>query len=239
MTQCEAINIIEKYKNKNGAYNFKKIEMSKDLDFLRNFLDQYCNFKNISISEKVYRLFNNIEIDIPCEVCNNGFCKFQNFKNGYRLVCSPKCSGQREAVKLRRKKTNTIRYGVENCFQSTEMQEKSKKTLLAALGVDNVSKSKYFKNKIKAVWEQKSIGEIEKINEARKKTSNGIYGTDSPSQSNKVKQKVKDTCIQKFGYKSYFNTPHCKNSILEKYGADNIFKTKLGQQLAYGRWWNP
>ena len=104
------------------------------------------------------------------------------------------------------KKVNLIRYGVENVFSSTEIQEKIRKTNLRRYGVEHPSHSS-------ELLEKKALNNIKK------------YGYAHPSQIPEVHQKVKRTMIERYGVPYVLQSAELKeqiqNTLLKRYGVTN------------------
>ena len=78
------------------------------------------------------------------------------------------------------RKTNLIKYGVENPFQNKEVKNKIRETMIERYGVDSPLKSKTIRNKVRQTCINK-------------------YGVDNPSKNGDIKEKFKKTCVEKFG----------------------------------------
>lgn len=222
------------HKKNNNEINWKKIWSSSSTEPLRTSIRaQYSEYKDMSDSEKAYRIVNDIDHIVYCPVCLIGKCKFFNFKLGFRPVCSIKCSNQKESTKEKRKKTNLDKYGCENVFQNEKIKEKSQLTMLRQYGVTNISQTELFSDKMKNFYSQQPAEFWSTRNEKSKKTSTERYGVDHPSASQPIKDKVKAKFQQNYGVDHYFKTDefqtHLKNICNEKYGADNYFSSKIGK----------
>jgi hypothetical protein len=76
----------------------------------------------------------------------------------------------------------------------------------------------------------------------REKTNLIKYGVKYPLQNNKIKKKVQNTCLKKYGEKSFLTTKECKEACFKKYDANkNIFdsveirdKIKKTNLIKYG-----
>lgn len=73
-----------------------------------------------------------------------------------------------------------------------------KKTNISRYGVDNPSKTKKIKEKIK-LSHKKTIEENTIINEKRKQTCLLKYGVDNVNKLPHIKEKLKNTCLMKYG----------------------------------------
>lgn len=100
------------------------------------------------------------------------------------------------------------------------------KTCLERYGVNNASKSKEIKEKIKASL-QSIDEEQKKINqEKQKKTMLERYGVEVFSQSEELRKKGEQTRLEKYGDKNFNNREKYKQTCLERFGVDNSFKSE-------------
>lgn len=117
-------------------------------------------------------------------------------------------------------------------------------------GVDNITQSEYYKNKIK----NRTKEEVNKSTEKRKATNRRKYGYDHALQVPEIQQKFQDTCQEKYGstnfatsegfaeyqraaYMKKFGVTHnmklqefkdqYRNTCLKKYGVTNYSKSQL------------
>jgi hypothetical protein len=117
---------------------------------------------------------------------------------------------QIEEVKVKKQKTCLKNHGVNWPMQSKEILNKSKSKVLLKYGVDNVSKCREIIDKIK-----------NKLYEIDPKTNKTIL--------EKALIKREKNCLEKYGFKYYFQTEEfkekLKNKMLKKYGVENYFQT--------------
>jgi len=103
------------------------------------------------------------------------------------------------------------KYGVETPFQSEEIREKSRQTILNHYGVDNVFASPEIKELIIEIHRQN-------------------HGVDYYVQSDEFKEKCKQTNLHNCGYEYNLKCPKTKAKIVEtnlkKYGQTNYLKTE-------------
>lgn len=104
-------------------------------------------------------------------------------------------------LNARCKQTSIERYGTSNNNQKT------KETLKAKYGVENISQVKEIANKISKAWKSKSREDI------AERTS-----------------KTKQTKFERYGDENYVNREKQVNTVLERYGVDNYSKTKECQE---------
>jgi hypothetical protein len=146
---------------------------------------------NTKLNQRCYHIISNIE-EIPlCKECNKNTVNFNNRNKEWRYLefCSPKCG---------RSNKETI--------------SKLKKTHLEKYGVDNISKSEYFR-------------------ELMIKINNDRYGVDWYQQSDDFRIKSRITNLKKYGFDNYTKTEEfkikIKKTFMEKYGVDWYSKSKL------------
>ena len=136
---------------------------------------EYLNnkFGDITIKEKLYLYFNNLNTPKCCKVCGR-YTKLESFTKGYRLYCSSKCCNS-DPDKISTTKQNLIdKYGVVNVSQLKSIKDKKSKTCLENYGVSNPSQSQEIKQKVK-------------------NTCLENYGVEHASQSQEVKDKFRNT----------------------------------------------
>ena len=75
--------------------------------------------------------------------------KFANINIGYVKHCSLKCAHNDEESKIKRRKTNLERYGVEQVLSSYTIKEKCKETCKKLYGNEEIFKTKHFKDEYK------------------------------------------------------------------------------------------
>ncbi len=130
-----------------------------------------------------------------CKMCHNPV-KMDYAHKRWRLYCSPGCAridkqSQLDLAKL----TNLERYGFENAFQNTDIQNKQKQTNIERYGTHNVRKSHNTILKIKQT-------KLEK------------YGDENFNN----REKAVETCLIKYNTEHYTNTEKAKQTNIEKYG---------------------
>ena len=156
---------------------FLWIQSKKNLDIRE---DLKILYPNLSLTESIYWLKNNLTSFPKCKTCGNEVKEFLGYKKGYRNHCSRKCSLNDPLTKEHYKDNSLKKWGVSNPAQSKEIQDKMKKTCLEKYGVENVFASVYGKEKSKQTM-------IEK------------YGVENCQQNLEIKEKTKKTLIEKYG----------------------------------------
>ena len=123
-----------------------------------------------------YDVVNGDEFTIPIEYLPNG--------SGVKINVKCDVCGHVKKVSYRRYILNT------NCFSDYYACSKKcavakvKKRNIERYGVDNISKTKYFKDKYKKVMNER-------------------YGVDNGFQSEEIKKKIKESSIKKYGVDHY------------------------------------
>lgn len=145
-----------------------------------------------------------------CEICGQISSKAIYYKNK-TLVYSYCCT------KCTRKKTNLLKFGCENPFQSQFIKDKIKKTTIERYGVDNVNKLKSVRDKISNSRDELAIQS--KI----KETFIQRYGVDNPQKVPSIRSKTTETCFKKYG-KSFYNRPKFEETMIRKYGVKNALQ---------------
>lgn len=199
-----------------------------------NYYEFFCYLKekysdSESISERLYRYYNDIK-EIPvCPICGNKN-RFISFSKGYTKHCCYKCTQQDKEVRKKLKDTNKKLYG-EDCY--SKFIEKSKQTCLEKYGDENYNNS-----------------------EQLKQTCLERYGVDNPMKSKEIQEKSKKTCLERYGSNYVFTSKSfiekkkeyeekSKKTCLEKYGVENptsldCIKEKINTTCLkkYGVLWN-
>jgi hypothetical protein len=137
--------------------------------------------------------------------------KYLDINNGYRDFCSCRCSTLYEGTKEKVKKTNMVKYGVDNYSKTKEYREKYVKTCNEKYDCDNPMQYKEFKEKC-----QQSCFE-----------NNGVY---FPAKKPEFIEKSKNTCNERYGVDNYTKTEEFKeryvNTCNERYNVDNYSKSE-------------
>lgn len=121
----------------------------------------------------------------------------------------------KSCVDAKRTETNLERYGAEYPFQSDEIQEKCRATILDKFGFLCALQNEQVRAKAIATW-------IEN------------YGVDNPLKSEEVKEKIRQTLLERYGVNNPFKSAEIWNKMrniwIEKYGVDNPLKSAVIQQ---------
>lgn len=115
------------------------------------------------------------------------------------------------------KKTNLEKYGVENVYQSMDIQEKIKDIHLERLGVPYPMMN-------------------EEVKEKSRLTSLDKYGTENPMQSEDIRNMQKNNNLEKYGVENIFQTDFAKEkskqTMLDKYGVEHpMYSEKIKSKL--------
>jgi hypothetical protein len=156
-------------------------------------LNDYCKNNSVILNKN----YENINVTRDTEIyaiCNTYNCcepftkKFINMIK-YGAFCK-KCTKNNQQINV--KKTNQIKYGVDNPFQSEFIKEKIKNTNIQKYGVQNPTYSKEIRQQtMKKCLEKYGVEHTCKLNNVIKNRKEAIlnkYGTEYPFQSKKYQE---------------------------------------------------
>ena len=133
----------------------------------------------IDYNEILWRIklgYENVPI---CPVCGEHHVRFfGTAQRGYSTTCSKQCRD----ILWHQKQVDVIKekYGVENCFQSTECKEKIKKTNLERYGCEHILSNKTIREKYALINLKK-------------------YGVTNGGASKQAQDKIKKHMLEKYG----------------------------------------
>ena len=188
---------------------FDKSSVFKKTSFLNT------HYQNISWSQRLWHIKNNILDLVYCKICGKNLAKFT--RHGYKYTfCSNKCL----SIHLSNAAKNTFKHNKEGILN------KSRQTCLSKYGVE---------------YSLQDAG----VKEKSRQTCLLKYGVKYPSQVVDVKEKIKISNTRKFGVDSYLKTSECKEKLRKKYEGEYLksddYKNKSRQTclLKYGvdRYW--
>ena len=195
---------------KDGKLNTFKCSsswMNKHQD-IKTYLDEHFYDSN-TYTEKLYRLYHNLNEKPKCKCGCGNFTKFYRFNKGYRDFYSYKCIQNYSEIKEKIKNTFINHYGTNKLMSIPEIQQKYKQTCLERYNVEHPLKSKIIQEKIK--------------NNNQKQ-----FGIDYLITSDLCKEKSKQTCLERYGVDNFAKTndykEKYKQTCLERYGVDNVSK---------------
>lgn len=169
---------------------------------------------NKSFSERLFIYFNPHATGL-CKVCGRP-TKFRNFKSGYPIYCSSKCSNSDPDKKETCRQTVINRYGVENVSKSSVVKDRICNTFKEKYGVEWVGQSKEVQAKQKATCIEKygvpTPFQMDDFQEKSIQTRRKKYGTDYAVQSQEVKSKITASYIDKTG----FTNPSYNPDVIDK-----------------------
>ena len=169
---------------------------------------------NKSFSERLFIYFNPHATGL-CKVCGRP-TKFRNFKSGYPIYCSSKCSNSDPDKKETCRQTVINRYGVENVSKSSVVKDRICNTFKEKYGVEWVGQSKEVQAKQKATCIEKygvpTPFQMDDFQEKSIQTCRKKYGTDYATQSQEVKSKITASYIDKTG----FTNPSYNPGVIDK-----------------------
>lgn len=188
-----------------------------EIVFRTEFLDPIFNKKeeNVPIRARLYCLSNNITEYPKCprEGCtNHATWRYHEKRFSH---CCVKCSQMDSVTRDKYKNTCRIKYGVDNAFQSNEIKEMIKRTMIERHGVENASQSKIIQDK-------------------KKLTCQKHYGVDSPLKNKEIRDKVRNTNRERYGGNAPMCSEHVKQKMRktseERYGGIGMASAELAQK---------
>ena len=140
------------------------------------------------------------EIDISCDYCNKLLkVPFKRYNLSTKLINKYACSSI-ECSNQKIKDVCQVKWGVNNPFQSEEVKEKIKETLLDNYGVEHPMLLECTKNKIKETclerYGQTNYTKTVEYKEKTIKTNLGKWGVEHESKTPHGQQKRKNTRIK-------------------------------------------
>lgn len=181
----------------------------------------YCDYPVFYDENVTYS--NKQKIKYVCSQCGEENVVFyQNFlialKNNY--ICG-KC----------RQKISIAETISKNPGIWIKRNEKTKQTNLKKYGATSYNQTKEGKEKLKAVWQNKTEEEIKLRSEKYKSTCLKKYGKDSYFKTDEFRTKSKNKCLEKYNAEFYSQTEEYKQrykqSCIEKYGVESHNKAEI------------
>jgi len=207
------------------------------LDHLGHFVCEECNktfaFKK-GLSKHINQIHDGVKLYFDkwvndgtngkCKICDSP-TKFQSLI-GYKNCCSSKCTKKYNHIQS--ETAQILKYGHKTGFGSNHFKSKTKETINSKYNVDNIS-------------------QLESIKKQKEQTCLFNYGVKAGFAD---KEKREQTCLEKYGNKHYKNfaknTQTCltrynvkytfqsplikekiKQSILTKYGVENVMHNQI------------
>lgn len=186
--------------------------------------------------------------DLPrCPNCNIEPARPFEDRGKLTACCSRKCAN--EFRTKRSTETNLKRYGVENPFQSREVQNKIKETNLKRYGSENPFGSEEIKEKIKSTnlerYGVENYSQTQEWRDAIVSSNLSRYGVGFYFQTEEFKKKTKETNLRKYGHEHPMSNEafrdRFKEIMVERYGSPNAMqvpkfleKAKLTNLERYG-----
>jgi hypothetical protein len=187
---------------------------------------------DIPFKEKFYLLENNMDELPKCE-CGK-LVKFVDMRRGYRDFCSRRCMLDSDRVKESRKKTNIIRWGVDNPSKNKIIRDKVESTNISKFGKKYPLMSKEILDKTKEnfllKWGVDNPSKVNSIREKAEKTNIDRYGDRVPSKTDQIKEKTRNVFVEKFGVDNPSKLEHirkkAKDKMVELYGVEFALQNK-------------
>jgi len=167
--------------------------------------------------------------------CKCGMKHEKTFSSLYKSTGAfcKKCTSEISREKY--KKTNIIKYGVENPMQNTEIKEKFNKSMIKIYGVKSPMQNFEIKQKTKQTNLRKYGVENPMQNDDIKKKLKLViltkYKVEYPMQSEIIKEKLKQTNLRKYGVENPMQNDNIKKKlklvILRKYKVEYPMQSKI------------
>lgn len=165
-------------------------------------------YPNISLKEQLVLISMGLDGKPACPVCG---CYIALTGVVYKQTCSSKCReklkkdlGNKEKEVEKAKRTNIIKYGVENPQQNKEIQNKRISTMIEKYGdkispkhkeILSLSKKRAYQtrsNRLLKEFGVRNISSLESTKENKIKTFNERYGADHYHKSEEYRQLIND-----------------------------------------------
>ena len=145
--------------------------------------------------------------------------RFISISDGYRRYCSLECRHENRAdIQERTRQTCMERYG--DVYYNNP--EKYKQTCMERYGTERVQSTPEVRNKVKQTWANKTQDERNEYAQSKR----DMWARKTPADKDLMVQRVKATKESRYGDANYNNQEQCKQTCLERYGVDNVFKLK-------------
>lgn len=191
--------------NNRSGYYFKNNNLKNNYPDLFSLIENHCKDmpQNLSIKEKTYLYYYNINKRPLCKTCNTPTHIKDSFKRGFSKYCSVKCMNSNKNRKELIKNNLLEKYGVESHNQLLDVKNKKINTYMKKYGVDNPMKSDSVLKNRKSLFLEK-------------------YGVDNPMKVDSVINKIKENVqnINEYNVKKTFERIPNNYKIKEKIGHD-------------------
>jgi len=208
----------------------KQRALKKAKEIYDNLLDSNEYEKIFFPTEETYN--NGIILKhIPCDIIIKKTIRMFNLRFNYHkyIPC-----GNRQCANLKRERTNFKIWGVENPFQSEEVQKKYKKTCMERYGVEFPAQSEKVQEKMKKtnfkIRGVENPFQSEEVKKKIKQTNFKILGVENPFQSEKIKKKIRETCNERYGVEFSLQSEEVRAKIkqtnFERYGFESPLQSE-------------
>ena len=171
---------------------------------------------------------SSAKVRVHCDYCGEVFTITKRLYSEMIKAKTSKCACKKcQGKKL--KDTIKAEYGVNNYMEIPEFVSKIKQTNLERYGVENPFESREIQTKIKEIIKSKYgvefSGQIEEGKQKAIRTSLEKYGTKHPTQSQVVQNKKRETVRNKYGVNCISQLEEIKaktiQTMRERYGVDH------------------
>ena len=204
-----------------------KFNGKKFKSLLTENINNFLTYYNINWRTLYYNWRNNKNFIRLCPECNG----IPNYGNEF---CSNKCASNSEKIKQKRINTSIKNYGVDNPSKSKIIKDKVKQTSIERFG-DYYSKTDEYKERCKQTcldhYGIEHYTQTDEFKERSKQTCLEKYGVEYYTQTDEYKERYKQTCLERYGVENLAQSDEIKekirNTFLSKYNVDNPAKLEF------------
>ena len=193
-------------------------------DFYQYIKDKYSDY---SLSEGLYRFYNNITETPKCPTCGKD-TKYGSITIGYSKYCSSKCANSNPDKKEKIKQTNLERYNGTG-FASKVLKDKCTQTLIDHYGVDSPLRSSDIRSRVKETNKIRYGCEYglqnEEVQQKISKSQIDRYGGRGFASSD-IQEKAAQRCLERYGDRNFRNDEKRKATCIEHLGVEFPFQSK-------------
>ena len=172
-------------------------------------LEKHTNYlpKDTSYNQRIYHLINDIDGLYLCPHCKVGEPRFYGFSTGYSKYCSYECARNADETVKKMKEAN-LKIDKDGLTPRQRSAKKSKETFKERYGVDNISKTEWFRESQRNIMNSEE-GKRRSLKAADTKEQRYGY-RGSP------RDKVEATMVERYGVKSPFQMDNIRKLTVEE-----------------------
>src|SRR5690606_30183057 len=139
----------EKIRNLIGDSSSKLREgyfIKHDINLYNEIVEFTKDIENLKFPQRIWHWVNDHPNEYLCS-CGNKITFHRNWKDGYRTACSTKCAQSKNSAKEKRKKTNILKWGVDNVSKSDEIKKRTEESNLKKWGTKSTFQNPFVREK--------------------------------------------------------------------------------------------